>query len=400
MILGVSIDENFASVNINGSEEVEKIPFSIGRNIANNSWFIGDEARFENIDSTDIVIDKLYYLLENDGVAKIGDTDYTAKQLTNIFINNLMLRYKDIEYVTIASRSNNIKILGKLKSALSSAVGNDEIIKVTTYSEAFVSYIKSKETTYYDNPIALINFTEKALTYYELVRFKGDNDLEYWKVNVKEHLFLPLDLLAGDTGKKVCDNLLYNFAKECMKEPIYNNIILAGEGFLYSSSYREFMTYVCGISEVETNIDFFAKATSILAKDLLNNNFDENVILMTDARTTISLSVNVNINQKDTKLEIIKPGVEWFNIHNYSFDIIVDNEKEINFEYLMVIEGVIKNFTMSFQDVGELRTDKSNEFKVSITFEQQNIMHISIADNGFGEFYEPVFKTVTRTETI
>lgn len=400
MILGINIDENYACVNVYGNENVEKIPFAIGKNIANNSWFIGDEAKLENVDSSDIVIDKLYYLLENDGVAKIGDTDYTAKQLTNLFINNLMLRYKDVEYVTIAARSNNIKILSKLKSALLKVVGDESKIKVTTYSESFVSYIKSKETTYYDNPIALFNFTEKALTFYELVRFKSDDDVEYWKVNVKEHLFLPLDLLSGDTGKKVCDNLLNDFARECMKEPIYNNIVLAGIGFVHSASYREFMTYVCSVAEVETDIDFFSKATAILSNDLLTNNFDENVVLMTDARTTISLKVNVSIDQKETKLEIIKPGVEWFNIHNYSFDIIVDNEKEIKFEYLMVIEGVIKDFAISFQDAGDLRIDKSNEFKVSLTFEQQNILHISITDNGFGEFYEPIYKAITRTVTL
>ena len=400
MILGINIDENYACVNVYGNENVEKIPFAIGKNIANNSWFIGDEAKLENVDSSDIVIDKLYYLLENDGVAKIGDTDYTAKQLTNLFINNLMLRYKDVEYVTIAARSNNIKILSKLKSALLKVVGDENKIKVTTYSESFVSYIKSKATTYYDNPIALFNFTEKALTFYELVRFKSDDDVEYWKVNVKEHLFLPLDLLSGDTGKKVCDNLLNDFARECMKEPIYNNIVLAGIGFVHSASYREFMTYVCSVAEVETDIDFFSKATAILSNDLLTNNFDENVVLMTDARTTISLKVNVSIDQKETKLEIIKPGVEWFNIHNYSFDIIVDNEKEIKFEYLMVIEGVIKDFAISFQDAGDLRIDKSNEFKVSLTFEQQNILHISITDNGFGEFYEPIYKAITRTVTL
>ena len=66
----------------------------------------------------------------------------------------------------------------------------------------------------------------------------------------------------------------------------------------------------------------------------------------------------------------------------------------------MVIEGVIKDFAISFQDAGDLRIDKSNEFKVSLTFEQQNILHISITDNGFGEFYEPIYKAITRTVTL
>ena len=161
MIIGISIDENYAYVSTNLDENVMQIPFAIGKNLVSNNWFIGDEAKNENIDSTDIVIDKLYYILENDGNARIGDKSYEAEELTSIFLKHLILKFPNVEYVTIVVRNCNIKILEKLHNALMTCIDDKSKCKVTTFSEAFISYIKSHTSEYYDNPIALFNFTEK-----------------------------------------------------------------------------------------------------------------------------------------------------------------------------------------------------------------------------------------------
>ena len=178
--------------------------------------------------------------------------------------------------------------------------------KVSTYSEAFVSFIKSKDEDYRSNIVSLFDFTEKALTYYELVRYVDDNNTEYWKVDTEEHLALPLDLLSGDAGKKVCDNLLYDFAKRCIVDENYSNIILSGLGFLDTSSYRDFMTYICSIANVETDIYFFAKSAYLLSIDIINNNFNDNVMIITDARTMASIKLIATVNQVNTKIELIK----------------------------------------------------------------------------------------------
>ena len=241
MILGISLDENNVYVNALGGNEVMSLPFAVGRNLSSNSWFIGDEAKSEDIDNVDIVIDKLFYIMGTDGTARIGETPYDAKELTRVFFSNLLAKFNNVEYVTIVIRQNNVKYLEKIKFAMLKIFKDESKFKVTTYSEAFLSYIKSKDVSYYSNIVSLFDFTEKALTYYELVRYIDDNNIEYWKVNTEEHLALPLDLLSGDAGKKVCDKILFDFAKRCLKEEVYNHIILSGLGFEDSSYYREFI---------------------------------------------------------------------------------------------------------------------------------------------------------------
>lgn len=400
MIIGISLDENFAYVSNNEDKNVLSFPFAVGRNLNTNTWFIGEEAKNENIDNVDIVIDKLFYIMGNDGTARIGETSYDAKELTRVFFSNLLSKFTNIEYVTVVIRQGNVKYLEKLKYALNEIFKDEKKFKVTTYSEAFISYIKSKEAIYYSNLVSLFDFTEKALTYYELVRYIDDNNVEYWKVNTEEHLALPLDLLSGDAGKKVCDKILFDFAKRCIKEEVYNHIILTGLGFEDASYYREFMTYVCSVANVETDINFFAKSASLLAKDIVGENFPNNVLLITDARTTASIRLIATVDQVKTKIELIKPGEEWFNLKDNYFDVILDDEREVRLEILKIIERVVTEVPIAIPEKMVLRKDKTNLFEIGFEFAEQNRVEISLTDKGFGEFYESSGQTVNRSVDI
>lgn len=400
MILGISLDENNVYVNVLGEDKVMSLPFAVGRDLGANTWFIGEEARNEDIDNVDIVIDKLFYIMGTDGTARIGETPYDAKELTKVFFSNLLSKFENIEYVSVVIRQSNVKYLEKIKYALLSFLKDESKFKVTTYSEAFVSYIKSKEPAYYSNLVSLFDFTEKALTYYELVRYVDDNNMEYWRVNTEEHLALPLDLLSGDAGKKVCDKILYDFARKCIKEESYNHIILSGLGFKDSSYYREFMTYVCGLANVETDECFFARSAALLSNDIVKNNFDKNILLITDARTTASIRIVANVNQVKTKIELIKPGEEWFNLKDNNFDVIVEDDREIKIEVLKVIERVIKEILIAIPENIELRNDKTNLFEIGFEFVEQNLVNISLTDKGFGEFYESSRFSINKPEEI
>ena len=175
MVLGISLDENFAYVCVDGDKNVLSLPFAIGRNLNNNTWFIGDAAISENVDNGDLVIDKLYYMIGNDVSARIGETSYDARELTKLFFTELLSKYDNIEYLTVVIRKGNVKYLDKIKYALMSYFKDSNKFKISTYSEAFVSYTKSKGEDYMSNIVSLFDFTEKALTYYELIRYVGSS---------------------------------------------------------------------------------------------------------------------------------------------------------------------------------------------------------------------------------
>ena len=100
------------------------------------------------------------------------------------------------------------------------------------------------------------------------------------------------------------------------------------------------------------------------------------------------------------KIELIKPGVEWFSIKDNIFDVIVDGEKELRFEVLKVIERVVNEISVAIPEKMILRDDKTNLFQISFLFSEQSLLQINIADKGFGEFYESSLATTSRVVEI
>ena len=194
----------------------------------------------------------------------------------------------------------------------------------------------------------------------------------------------------------MCDNLLYDFAKRSISEEKYGNIILSGLGFSDTSAYRDFMTYICSIANVETDVEFFAKSAYILSNDFLNDHFDKNIMIITDARTMASVKLLATVNQISTKVELIKPGIEWFDIKENTFDIIVDGDNELRFEILKVIERVVTEEKVSIPESMIKRTDKTNLLQICFMFSEQRIMQLSLIDKGFGEFYESSIETTGK----
>ena len=94
------------------------------------------------------------------------------------------------------------------------------------------------------------------------------------------------------------------------------------------------------------------------------------------------------VNQVNTKVELIKPGVEWFDIKDNTFDIIVDGDTELRFEILKVIERVVTEEKFSIPEAMVRRQDKTNLLQICFMFTEQRIMQLSLIDKGFGEFYE------------
>lgn len=395
MIYGICLDENFIHVNIEGQKEVLTIPFSIGRNLVTKTWFIGNNDMNEEIANPDIVIDKLYYIMENGGTARIGEEEYNARDLVKYFFSTLFVKLGDVDFVTVVVRDANIKILSKIKKVLSMVLNDDSKYKVTTYSEAFAAFIKTKDEEFYEHNVGLFDFTEKALTYYEFEKFSLENGKPLWKINKREYLSLPLDLLSGDTGKRVCDNLLVQFSKKCIKREMYSHIILSGVGFSDTSSYREFMNFVCSVSNVDTEVEFFAMAASVVSRDIVDKIDDKDVVLITDARTTAYIQLYATVNQKEAKIDLIEPGEEWFGIYNYTFDVILDGSHEIKFRVMKIMEDDEKDVIVAIPDSFPARYNKTSIVELSITFSQQELFEINATEKGFGDFFEATNECTT-----
>ena len=105
---------------------------------------------------------------------------------------------------------------------------------------------------------------------------------------------------------------------------------------------------------------------------------------------------------KIQNIDLVRPGIEWFYASNNTFDVILagNDDRDINFEIVKVIEENIFNKTVHLPDNIVLRNDKTNCFEINIKYLEQNLLEICITDKGFGEFFDPQNENINLPVSI
>ena len=401
MILGISINDKNVYVTSDKSNQVIDYPFCISRNKDNTNFIIGNDVIRENKESNVLIVDDLLKLIENEGVATLGQTKYSAKMLIGYFFKTLFMSYGDIEYVTIAINKFNYKILNVIKEAIFEILIDYNKFRLISFSEAFDRYVSRTDESFRENSIGLIDFTNLSLKYYELNRIKSSGDFEYWVVDTNEYEPISIDIINSVQGVGLCDSLIKNFAVTSTQNKVYSGFIITGEGFVNYTIYREFMNYISSLTNVASETYLYAKGALIYSEDRIKNLDNNNIIHINDSRIFYDISLNAKVNFEDSLIDMIYAGEEWFYINKDAI-IIVENDDDVSFEFTSIYDGNINNVLIrvcSSQDY-KLRKNRTNKFNCHVIFIEQNRPNITIEDIGFGDFYEARHKVFQFSENI
>ena len=401
MILGISINDKHVYVASDKSDQIIDYPFLISRNSDNTSFIIGNDVIRENKASNVLIVDDLIKLIENEGVATLGQTQYSAKSLLSYFFKTLFMSYGDIEYVTIAINRFNIKVLNIIKDILHDILLDDKKFRLISYSEAFDRFVSNTDEDFKKAAVGMIDFTNLSLKYYEINKTKTNENMEYSVVDTSEYEPISLDIINSVQGVGLCDSLIKNFAIQSTNNKTFSGFIITGEGFTDYTIYREFMNFISSITNVIHEPYIFSKGALIYSKISLANNEDKNIIRINDSRVYVDISLSAMMNNEDLFIDLIYAGEEWFYIKK-DVAIIVEHDDDVVFEVTSIYDGNTNNIPIhicSSQDY-KLRSNRTNKFNCHISFLEQNRPNISIVDIGFGEFYEARHKTFGFSETI
>lgn len=398
MILGISIIEDKIYVSNDKQSNIDCIPFIILRNTENNSWQIGAKAIEESANNKGILIDKLLYMFDNNSYITISNNPYQSKTLIEYFFRELLIQYENPEYVYISLYRNDAKTISLFSDIFEKILGEGKT-HIASLSESYIQYAIANSEISPGDRIGLIDFSNKMLCFYELNVRNTKNGRLIYMVDKILNPSVTMDLISGETGAIVADNILSEFAKRVTKDKEYAYIYLTGEGLQLYTLYKDFINFLCTICpHVVQDTNLFALGTLKLAEKYFNN-IEDNNFYITDMRVTKTIKIKVTDRGEEYYKNIFMLGDEWFyTIKN--INLILDNTNEISF----LIEDNIKSkkeekkYAISEEFID--RQDKTNMISLRMYFSEQNIYEISIKDQGFGEFYEKRGLNISYQENI
>ena len=380
LILGIAISEENIIVKDN-DESVTVIPFVISKKSDGNGWSIGKDAYEDQLNNKGVLIDRILYLLETDSEITVYNNKYTYNQILTNFFNILLNRYDDIENVAISLYNNNIKVINIIQQILLNYFNDINKFKIITYSDSIIEYIKKLDDKLSSHNVGVIEFSNKNLIYYEVMHgFIGEK--KYLYVDKKDHAPVPVELLSQKLGSHICDNILYDFAKEVTQKKQYSCFILIGNGFKNQDQYRDFINFICSLGCQVLKEEYLIAIGAYLFASSKN---DKDIYVITDSTTIARVSFEALVNRKLKRILQVDFGEFWF-YKICDFDIIVDDEKEFIL-YIEKLNGEVKKIAFNLSQEFDIRNDMSTRLSVRIDFSQQYDMNVLIVDKGFGPFY-------------
>lgn len=389
------------SVNISLNKNMFLIPTALCVRSDTRDWLFGDDAlRIKNREAGQF-IDNLLSYVENDEVISIFGTDYDGNALIEKFLRKaftaLRQRYLQdkIELIIVTVKNKTDKMVEAIEKAFV-AMGYDmSTIKILSYMESFMYYSVSQRKELWANDVALFDFDEVGLKYYQLSTSKKQLPITVTALGYdlseelsNEMLLTMVESRVGGILKNISDKLLYR--------QILSTIYFTGCGF-DGDWANDVIKSLCPGRRVFKGQNLYAKGAAYFGL-ISNNDAYKDFLFLTDNQVRFSVSIRMFKDNRVAEFPIVNAGADWREVNARTVGIL-DNTDEVFFTLFHTVRKETKHVIMSLRNI-EQRENKTTRVHVSAKFIDRDTLVLTVKDLGFGEFFSNSYRVWEKVITF
>ena len=379
----VKLDDEAESMSISTDEKKYLIPAVMYHRKANDTWYIGEEAKFVSSG-------------EGGQVSEIKDFTIFFRCLFETAKN--ILGIDRAQMICVTSDRQDIKYIDGLYDALKANGYEKDKVRIINHEEAFIYYTISQKKELWVNDVVLMDFTKEHFVYKSLQRGKIEGGSALAVDNRELSGEIYYEMLSSDIGRAKADNNLLEFLKPELKKHIVSSIFLTGEGF-YDDWAKESIREMCSRRRVFKGYNLYVKGACQAAKEKAGYPvWDKEYKLLCEGRTKAELGLVISNGNDDATVLLSKSGVNWIEAGAIAY-CIVDNTNEID---IVVTDAVDRKKIYKKIDISGLkvRDNKTNRIEISIAYLNEDEFDVIVKDTGFGEFFKPSDTVITERISV
>lgn len=414
--IGISINDDFTDICIDGEEYQYTFPTMVCKEKKKDSWLIGEAAYKSTLNGTAVIVDKLMSLLRKDGTATIENIRYSAQELLGFFLKELLkeaecrheaekrLKEKAEEgegeasaaeepsatgipekkVIVLSLRKAEQRLMKSLSGILAALCPEQEEICIVSHTESFVHYVLHQDKNLYNRLVGMFELSNQCLYYYEMQVSRGTRKYVVAASEAQEEAF-NLDILKTQSGGKIADRILSSLAERLMEKKAYSSVFLSGKGFEGTDFAPDFMRYLCARRRVCIEPRVFAIGCMYYA-ELLSRGETEEYLILCDTRVSCDVEVKVVVKEKEQRLSLVSAGDTWTDRAG-SYEMILDRQDYVDFQLTPMI-GARRpvQLRMLLEGFPE-RENRTTRIRMSTEFPDAEHLRITVSDRGFGELF-------------
>ena len=415
LILGIDICDDYSQISVLRAEaaaaaEVDlsddgpvSVPTVICKKKGADVWLIGEEAYRTALLGGGTVVDRLVRLVQRDGTATIEGVCYSAEDLLQRFVEQLLTRArKDRNEEEVVSLVYTVHALeGTLNDMLvrvTEACGVPrERIRIVSHTESSIYYVLAQAPDVWANQTCLFDLREDGLFYYEMRVVRGRRP----QVVEADHLKLPegfsLEVLETPSGERLGDTILRACAERLMTRKLISAVFLTGRGFETTDWAKAFLKYICNKRRVFAVPKLFAQGAAHAACDALREKTRYPYLFACEGRIGSTVSLYAVSGGRREQIVLAAAGSNWYEARS-SVEFIVDDVRTVELTVTPVGSARVETILLPLDDLPQ-RPNKTTRIEIIVSFLSEQKMTVRVVDKGFGDLF-PSTGMVIRQDAV
>lgn len=384
-----------------GGTEQSLIPTALCCKQDTGEWFYGSEAVELRNKKAGFYVDNLLGKLLSGEKQVIFDTIYTPEQLLEKFLrrtlNLLRLRYADrgILQLVLTVRGLTGQLQEKLWPVLKGLGLFEDRAQILSYGECFMHYALSQKPELWQNDVALFDYGNKGLLYYQLTIGRRTAPAAVMLHRADLSGEFPYSLLEQESPERLSFHFM-DITELLMHRQLITTLYFTGIGFEEAWAV-DAMKRLCIGRRVFKGQNLYTRGACYAAKAQREGG-RQDILLLSEDRLCSSFSLRVFHDTKEEEWFFAQAGSEW-KTAGKEIRVILDQASTLDFTVNNMMKKVPVTVSMSLDGLRE-RENKTIQLLVKVTFPDRDTAVVLVKDLGFGGFYETNYRIWEQTFTL
>ena len=391
-----------------GEKMLDRVPTVLCRLYEDRSWVCGYDAWKAVNEHRGTLVENFVDALESQRAIMVDDDFYSAAELVRIFMTEslkLLTKYYPhwcVGQLTVAVESLGKNTVEALKSLGAAMDFDEQRLAVINHVSAYEHYALNQKRELWQHDVGLFDYSRRGMTYYHLAISKKRMPVAAMATTVPLTEYFDGSEI-GQAAFPELDRRFLEVVRKVTANKIISTVYLTGEGF--DGDWANIsLKNLCHHRKGFIGSNIFSRGAcyySLMTAGLLE---EGGFVALNEDVISKTIYIRGSKNREVINKEIVQAGQVWYDVCSDE-NFITDAMDHITIHLMDYLSRRERSIQLPLGELlnpegAEKRPDKTGHFKLCMKFDDPSHCHVYISDNGFGEFYPPLEKTVEQVFDI
>ena len=389
-----------------GEKMQERIPTVLCRLYGQPaSWVCGYDAWKAVNEHKGVLVENFVEILETAGELVIDDDHYTGAELARIFIKEslkMITKYYphwEVDTLTVAVEKLGKHTVDALKPLAGELGFDKDHLKIINHVSAYEHYALNQKKELWQYDVGLFDYTKRGMTYYHLAISKKRMPATAMATSISLTEFFDGSEI-GETAPPELDRRFLEVVRQVTANKIISTVYLTGEGF-EGNWAKVSLKSLCHHRKGFIGSNIFSHGACYYSMKYAGMLAENDFVALNEDVISKSVYVRGSKNREMINHELVAAGQVWYEVSS-NVRLIPDGTRVIHVHLMDYMSKKEKIYPISLDALAEQtgRPDKTLCLNVTVHFEDYAHCHVTITDEGFGEFYPASDVKIEQTFNI